>query len=82
MGGGSRVRWSAKKIKQIWRKTLRIRKNGEGEEDGNRERHVQRNGETQKLPETCLSLASVSKRPECPLFIKMFPYPISDRPSL
>ena len=42
MGGGSRVRWSAKKIKQIWRKTLRIRKNGEGEENGNRERRAEK----------------------------------------
>lgn len=50
------------------------------------------NGETQRrdrvgegnfwLPETCLSPASVSKRPEYPLFIKMFPCPISDQPSL
>lgn len=42
MGAGSRVRWSAKRINQTWRKTLRIRKNGEGEEDGNRERQVQK----------------------------------------
>ena len=91
MGGGGRVRWSAKRINQTWRKTLRIRRNGEGEEDGNSERQVQKMEKQRRdrvgegnfwLPETCLSPASVSKRPEYPLFIKMFPCPLSDQPSL
>ena len=77
---GKQGKMVCKRIKQTWGKTLRIRKIGEGEEDGNRERQVQRNGETQRW--ICLSPASVSKRFECPLFIKMFPDPISDWPSL
>lgn len=66
--GGKQSKMVCKRIKQTWGRTLRIRKIGEGEEDGNRERQVQRNGETQEW--ICLSPASVSKRLEYPLFIK------------